>query len=305
MLSKRGGGALQSRSFEHLCLSMLTSLRENAQCKGKGRARFIVYQIDSTISLEKVWEDLPEKKHILFWALSILPPSNLFSNIFTDFVIKCRLLVSKTKLSSPILENFDCETQLICPFDSVSNCKVTPLKWWLDIAAAIVTLGNWWNIFCDQTQMWIMTEDSQINTNTAFTGQNWKLRNKRRTFQSVKGQQLRNRNVSLTKRWPLHASWSQVWFLNRRCVAADLATSLRCSVFVNILPSDKFARNNCNVYKDKHVSRVIADTFLAEWCMSVSLLILQKKLSRSELQDIGSNRRNFEKRNNGQIWTVL
>ena len=120
---------------------------------------------------------------------------------------------------------------------------------------------------------------------TAFTGRNWKLRNKRRTFQSVKGQQLRNRNVSLTKRWPLHASWSQVWLLYSRCVAADLATSLRCSVFVNILPSDKFARNNCNVYKDQHVSRVIADTFLAEWCMSVSLLILQKKLSRSELQE--------------------
>ena len=287
MLSKRGGGALQSRSFEHLCLSMLTSLRENAQCKGKGRARFIVYQIDSTISLEKVGEDLPQKNTFYFVHINWN---------FTDFVIKCRLLVSKTKLSSPILENFDCETQLICPFDSVSNCKVTPLKWWLDIAAAIVSLGNWWNIFCDQTQMWIMTEDSQINTKTAFTGQNWKLRNKRRTFQSVKGQQLRNRNVSLTKRWPLHASWSQVWFLNRRCVAADLATSLRCSVFVNILPSDKFARNNCNVYKDQHVSRVIADTFLAEWCMSVSLLILQKKLSRSELQGIGSNRRTFEKK---------
>ena len=165
-----------------------------------------------------------------------------------------------------------------------------------------------WNqksVWLNQWQCHLLSCPGQLNTNTAFTGQNWKLRNKRRTFQSVKGQQLRNRNVSLTKRWPLHASWSQVWFLNSRCVAADLATSLRCSVFVNILPSDKFARNNCNVYKDQHVSRVIADTFLAEWCMSVSLLILQKKLSRSELQDIGSNRRNFEKRNNGQIWTVL
>ena len=128
MLSKRGGGALQSRSFEHLCLSMLTSLRENAQCKGKGRARYIVYQIDSTVSLEKVGEDLPEKTRFILGIDHITSP-HLFSHIFTDFVIKCRLLVSKTKLSSPILENFDCETQLICPFDSVSNCKVTPLKW--------------------------------------------------------------------------------------------------------------------------------------------------------------------------------
>ena len=80
MLSKRGGGALQSRSFEHLCLSMLTSLRENAQCKGKGRARFIVYQIDSTISLEKVGEDLPQKKHIILSILIKISPT-LSSNV--------------------------------------------------------------------------------------------------------------------------------------------------------------------------------------------------------------------------------
>ena len=127
---KEGGWGSAIKKFRaSVLINMLTSLRENAQCKGKGRARLIVYQIDSTISLEKVGEDIPEKKtHFILGIVHIISP-HLFSHIFTDFVIKCRLLVSKTKLSSPILENFDCETQLICPFDSVSNCKVTPLKW--------------------------------------------------------------------------------------------------------------------------------------------------------------------------------